>query len=71
MATREAFSRFLQGQSKFTPANVLHAWDHHPDGKLKAGAAEEELVYLLSVTLDRNQIRPSRTVVVRCSEVPQ
>jgi hypothetical protein len=41
--------RFLQGQSKLTPANVLHAWDNHLDGKLKAGAAEEDLMYSLCV----------------------
>lgn len=48
-------SRFLRGESKVTPGEILQLWDNHPDGR-----EERDSVLLYSTDIHFSQIKPIR-----------
>ncbi|RXW13979.1 hypothetical protein EST38_g11869, partial [Candolleomyces aberdarensis] len=60
----QAVSKFLKGKTTHTLADVLHAWDTHPDGNVWASREEEKhdpLMYSLS--LPYTPIEPVRAAL--------
>ncbi|KAH9939836.1 hypothetical protein B0H21DRAFT_681731, partial [Amylocystis lapponica] len=41
--------QFLHGHTKHTPAVILDAWFHHPDGRIPVGSDDEQLMYSTAV----------------------
>jgi hypothetical protein len=55
-------SQFLQGRTKYTPAMVLNAWFHGPDGSVSKDSKASDLMYSTAVPFTEIQpVRPAMT----------
>jgi hypothetical protein len=54
-------SHFLQGHGKFSPAYIIDAWFHTPDGRIASNSPDMDLMY--STTTPYTEIKPVRAAL--------